>query len=118
MVVKLYSNCGLVNVNVPVRPFSIFCMLIPSGKGVSSIDPFSSHMTGLFPCELMHVKVVLLLMAATKDPFGNSFTRNEMHYHTISIGVGSMLVLQYTLHAVQGIINLLHSKSQSLNIRH
>jgi hypothetical protein len=59
--------------------------MTPLGKGVSSVDPFSSHMTvstGLLACELiMHVKVAGLLMAATKDPLGNSDTR-EMEYIT------------------------------------
>jgi hypothetical protein len=57
--------------------------MTPLGKGVSSVDPFSSHVTvstGLFACELiMHVKVAGLLMAATKDPPGKSDTR-EMEY--------------------------------------
>jgi hypothetical protein len=75
------------NVNVPMGPLRIFCTvsaMTPLGKGVSSVDPFSSHVTvstGLFACELiMHVKVTGLLMAATKDQLGISNTREMQHF--------------------------------------
>jgi hypothetical protein len=66
--------------------FCTVSILTPLGKGVSSVDPFSSHVTvstGQFACRLiMHVKVAELLMAATKDPLGTSDTR-EMECITI-----------------------------------